>query len=85
MTIKLAQRDRQPEFMDQPGLDRDEHARALAGLRRINFISGTSASLLAPIENWQAKEKPSPCRFLNLPAAAVIPQSILHYMPGVGD
>jgi hypothetical protein len=66
MTIKLAQRDRQPEFMDQPGLDRDEHARALAGLRRINFISGTSASLLAPIEKLASKRETKPLQILEL-------------------
>lgn len=33
------QRDRQPEVMDQPGLDPAEHDRALQGLRRINGIS----------------------------------------------
>jgi 2-polyprenyl-3-methyl-5-hydroxy-6-metoxy-1,4-benzoquinol methylase len=39
---RLAQRDRQPELMDQPGLDREEHRRALNGLRTTNSISGTS-------------------------------------------
>jgi 2-polyprenyl-3-methyl-5-hydroxy-6-metoxy-1,4-benzoquinol methylase len=38
----LAQRDRQPELMDQPGLDRDTHHRALDGLRAANAISRTS-------------------------------------------
>lgn len=47
---QLSRRDRQPEVMDQPGLDPREHARALAGLRRINAISGLAASLLAAIE-----------------------------------
>ena len=46
----LQRRDRQPEVMDQPGLDPGEHARALAGLRLINGISGLAGSLLAPIE-----------------------------------
>jgi SAM-dependent methyltransferase len=31
-----------PEKMDQPGLDPRSHAQALAALRRINFLSGTS-------------------------------------------
>ncbi len=39
----LAQRDRQPELMDQPGLDKQEHAYALRGLRRVNWISGSAA------------------------------------------
>ena len=39
----LNNRDRQPEVMDQPGLDPREHAKALKGLRRINTISRCSA------------------------------------------
>jgi 2-polyprenyl-3-methyl-5-hydroxy-6-metoxy-1,4-benzoquinol methylase len=38
----LAERDRQPELMDQPGLDRETHRRALDGLRAANAISRTS-------------------------------------------
>ncbi len=34
-------RDRQPELMDAPGLDRSTHRTALRGLRTINKISGT--------------------------------------------
>jgi hypothetical protein len=41
----LDNRDRQPEVMDQPGLDPREHAKALTGLRRINTISRCSAGL----------------------------------------
>jgi 2-polyprenyl-3-methyl-5-hydroxy-6-metoxy-1,4-benzoquinol methylase len=35
--------------MDQPGLDADEHARALAGLNRLNWICRTDAVLWASI------------------------------------
>jgi SAM-dependent methyltransferase len=38
----LAERDRRPELMDQPGLDRETHRRALNGLRAANSISRTS-------------------------------------------
>jgi len=38
----LAERDRQPELMDQPGLDRETHRRALDGLRAANVVSRTS-------------------------------------------
>ena len=38
----LTERDRQPELMDQPGLDRETHHRALDGLRVANSISRTS-------------------------------------------
>jgi 2-polyprenyl-3-methyl-5-hydroxy-6-metoxy-1,4-benzoquinol methylase len=38
----LAERNRQPELMDQPGLDREAHHHALDGLRTTNAISRTS-------------------------------------------
>lgn len=38
----LSNRDRQPERMDQPGLDGEAHRRALYGLRTTNSISRTS-------------------------------------------
>ncbi len=41
----LAERDRQPELMDQPGLDESLHRHALQGLRRVNVVSGTSRTL----------------------------------------
>jgi len=45
----LAHRQRLPELMDQPGLDPDLHAEALVGLRRINALSRSAASLFAPV------------------------------------
>jgi SAM-dependent methyltransferase len=41
----LAERHRQAEWMDQPGLNAQEHARALRGLARINQISRSAAVL----------------------------------------
>lgn len=41
----LRNRDRQPELMDQPGLDEDEHRHALSALGRINRVSGTARVL----------------------------------------
>jgi 2-polyprenyl-3-methyl-5-hydroxy-6-metoxy-1,4-benzoquinol methylase len=41
--VAVADRRRTPELMDQPGLDLAEHARALAGLRRINRVSRSAA------------------------------------------
>ena len=43
------QRHRRPELMDQPGLDSEEHVRALQGLSRINALSRTAAILGPPI------------------------------------
>jgi 2-polyprenyl-3-methyl-5-hydroxy-6-metoxy-1,4-benzoquinol methylase len=62
----LQRRDRQPEVMDQPGLDPAEHARALAGLRRINRISGLAGSLLAPIEALARRRDGAPLRVLEV-------------------
>jgi SAM-dependent methyltransferase len=46
---RLAQRQRLPELMDQPGLDPELHAQALVGLRRINAVSRSAACLFEPI------------------------------------
>jgi len=45
----LQRRDRQPEVMDQPGLDRGLHAQALGTLERVNRLSRTAAALWEPI------------------------------------
>ena len=45
----LGARNRQPELMDQPGLDEGLHAHALRSLSRINRISRTSAMIWRPI------------------------------------
>jgi SAM-dependent methyltransferase len=43
------QRLRQPEIMDQPGLDRQRHVQALHGLERINFWSRSAGILWPPL------------------------------------
>ena len=62
----LNNRDRQPEVMDQPGLDPREHAKALMGLRRINAISRCSAGLFRPIEALAITQPAKPLRVLEL-------------------
>lgn len=62
----LTIRDRQPEVMDQPGLDPREHAKALLGLRRINTISRCSAGLFAPIHALAIHQQQEPLRILEL-------------------
>lgn len=49
MLRDLRHRDRQPEVMDQPGLDGTRHHQALIGLRRINRISRTAHVLWSRI------------------------------------
>jgi SAM-dependent methyltransferase len=55
----LADRNRQPELMDQPGLDEGLHASALRSLSRINWFSRTSAILWEPIGRLARDLKPS--------------------------
>ncbi len=64
----LRDRYRQPELMDQPGLEPALHWRALEGLRRINAMSRTSAVLWHPIAMVAAadREKDRTTRVLDL-------------------
>src|SRR5687767_1592265 len=41
----LRTRDRQPELMDDPALDRASHQQALKGLERVNLISNIAGVL----------------------------------------
>jgi 2-polyprenyl-3-methyl-5-hydroxy-6-metoxy-1,4-benzoquinol methylase len=52
----MRQRHLVPEKMDDPGLCPKEHYRALAGLRRINRLSGTAAQLQREILRIAAQE-----------------------------
>ncbi|MFH5802965.1 methyltransferase domain-containing protein [Alienimonas sp. DA493] len=49
-TAPLAARVVVPEVMDDPDLDPAAHRAALAGLRRLNAVSGTTASLAAALK-----------------------------------
>ncbi len=62
----LNNRDRQAEVMDQAGLDPNEHAEALKGLRRINKISRCSAGLFRPIEALAITQPTTLVRVLEL-------------------
>ena len=48
----LERRFRQPEIMDQPGLDPELHRHALRGLARINFVSGSVRILWKPLREF---------------------------------
>lgn len=52
--------------MDQPGLDRELHARALHGLARINRISGSENNLWRPIQELAAASAGRPLRILDI-------------------
>lgn len=63
----LRARDRQPEVMDQPGLDAGLHAQALGGLERINLLSRTAAALWRPIRRLAFENPlPRPLRVLDI-------------------
>ena len=63
----LGQRNRQPEWMDQSGIDAAAHGQALQGLRRINAVSGAVGSLFTPIQALSAALNHSrPLRILDV-------------------
>lgn len=58
-----------PERMDDPGLDPQEHARALAGLRRINHFSGTPWQIAREILEIASRHPRNQYRILDLGCA----------------
>jgi len=60
------QRKRQPEVMDQPDLDPALHAAALRGLRRINWISRSSAILWPAIRDLARQHSGDSLRLLDV-------------------
>jgi len=63
----LDRRNRQPELMDQPGLDEGLHAHALRSLSRINVVSRTSAMIWEPIRDLARQTAPAqPLRILDV-------------------
>jgi 2-polyprenyl-3-methyl-5-hydroxy-6-metoxy-1,4-benzoquinol methylase len=62
----LAHRQRQPELMDQAGLDPHQHRRALHGLARINRISASAAIVWRPIQALAQANPGRPLRVLDV-------------------
>ena len=63
----LGKRNRQPEWMDQSGIDAAAHDQALNGLRRINAFSGAAGSLFRPIQSLAvALDHSRPLRVLDV-------------------
>jgi len=62
---RLRNRERIPELMDDPGLDPVEHRRALAGLARLNRVSGSSGVLWPSIAQL-ARASKRPIRVLDV-------------------
>lgn len=62
----LSVRHREPERMDAPDLDPALHRQALAGLRRVHWISGTVASLWHPIQHLAQQTPQTSLRVLDV-------------------
>ena len=62
----LRVRRREPEIMDQPGIDPAEHERALAALARINLLSNTASVLFKELARFQRDSGRAPLRVLDV-------------------
>lgn len=52
--------------MDDPALDPRQHRQALAGLRRVNWFSGSARIVWRPIRRWARVHRHAPLRILDL-------------------
>jgi 2-polyprenyl-3-methyl-5-hydroxy-6-metoxy-1,4-benzoquinol methylase len=66
MLDRFRMRHREPELMDQPGLDEQSHRNALAGLRRINRLSRTGRVAWQVIERLAASDPNRTWRVLDV-------------------
>jgi SAM-dependent methyltransferase len=66
----LKQRDRQPEIMDQPGLNPADHRAALRGLARINFVSGSARILWPELQHEAHLQQTGPFTVLDVATGA---------------
>jgi 2-polyprenyl-3-methyl-5-hydroxy-6-metoxy-1,4-benzoquinol methylase len=62
----LKERQLVPEWMDDPELDREEHRRALAGLRRVNRLSLTAGRIARSIQAYAATHRLTAASILDL-------------------
>ncbi len=68
--MRLAKRRRLPELMDAPGLSRELHFRALAGLSRLNDWSGSAGILWRAIRSLNRDGNPANLRILDIATGA---------------
>ena len=68
--MNLAKRRRLPELMDDPGLSRELHFRALAGLSRLNDWSGSVRIIWRAVRSFQRDGNPASLRILDLATGA---------------
>ncbi len=62
----MSRRDRQPELMDDPDLEPDRHRRALAGLARLNRISGSGRLVWSALRDLVVQGGAAPLRVLDI-------------------
>jgi 2-polyprenyl-3-methyl-5-hydroxy-6-metoxy-1,4-benzoquinol methylase len=62
----LRYRDRQPELMDDPAIDPATHRAALAGLARLNRVSGSAAAVWPAVRRLAAERSGSPVKLLDI-------------------
>ena len=68
--LSLRQRCVLPELMDQPELDAIEHGRALAGLARINALSGSARILWPSLRDLARRKRTDGLRVLDVASGA---------------
>lgn len=66
----MLERDRQPEWMDDPGIDRDDHLRALAGLARLNQYSGIGPAMYRHLRRLARNRPERSLRILDVASGA---------------
>jgi 2-polyprenyl-3-methyl-5-hydroxy-6-metoxy-1,4-benzoquinol methylase len=66
----MVKRRREPEVMDEPGLDPGQHMAALRGLARINAISASARILWSPVAELAGRLRTSRLRVLDVAAGA---------------
>ena len=66
----MLQRDRQPELMDDPDLPKEEHLRALAGLARLNRISGVERTMYRYLRRYARAQSGRPLSVLDVASGA---------------
>jgi 2-polyprenyl-3-methyl-5-hydroxy-6-metoxy-1,4-benzoquinol methylase len=82
--VNLNHRRRQPELMDQPGLDPGQHVQALQGLERINRFSG-SVRILWPAIRALLRQAGRPVRILDIASGAGdVPIGLWHKVSRAG-
>ena len=62
----LRHRDRRPELMDDPALDPTAHRHALAGLARLNRVSGSAAAVWPALRRLAATSPGQPLKLLDV-------------------